>query len=108
MLRTQITIDETIDFLNELIALDSIAVQSLARKAVKCNDSLAEHPTIQVATHEGAYYLGLLGVLNGMFGVDDDGWGSIVFVYEEGHLVKADRAEKYREGRASVGAGEKP
>ena len=67
-LRAQVTIDETVDFLNELIETDRVAMQSLARKAAKCNEALAEHPSVQVGAHGGGYYVGLLGVLNGLFG----------------------------------------
>lgn len=101
MLQTQVTLNEAISYLNELIELDRITIQSLSRKAAKCNEALAEHPAVQVGTHKGGTYVGLLGVLNGLFGVDEDGWGSIVFVYEDGRLVKADRAEKYHDTGSS-------
>jgi hypothetical protein len=44
---------------------------------VTCNEALADHPTIQVGQQDGSYQVGLLGILNGLFGINDAGWGPI-------------------------------
>lgn len=78
--------DHIINVLNELVALDREAVTKLVETRVPCNQALADHPTVQVS--EGPS-VGLLGVLNGIAGVDHDGWGFIAASFDDqGHLVK--------------------
>jgi len=45
-----------------------------------CNDKVANHETIQVRYHEKhkIHTVGFLGLLNGMFGVDEEGFGPMV------------------------------
>ena len=93
------TIDEVIAFLNELLALDADAVTAWVETRVGCNEALAAHPTLQVAGKElkepgeradGSmdlglpFRFGLLGVLNGIFGADGEGWGFIAAQYNDG------------------------
>jgi hypothetical protein len=70
-------------------------MQALIAQRVPCNSALADHPTAQVAEHEGQVKIGLLGVLNALFGTLDDkagkyaGWGIIAAEYDDdGMLVK--------------------
>jgi len=83
MIKQQITIKEVIDFLNELVELDNAAIESLINSRVNCNKAMADHPTVQVRQwpSEEGFEVGLLGVLNGMFGVNEDGWGGIVAIW---------------------------
>ena len=81
------TIDETIAYLNDLLKWDKKAISKLVDTRVPCNDELADHPTCQVATIADGIYnkceVGLLGVLNGMFGVDENGRGHIAAEYDD-------------------------
>ncbi len=88
------TIDETIDFLNGMVALDPHAVGRLIAARVPCNLALADHPTVQVCAHDedtdigGAEFaVGFLGVLNGLFGIDEKGWGVITALVENNGSV---------------------
>ena len=71
-----------IRMLNGAMELDADALHALAEFRVPCNAQLAAHPTIQVRTEKvsstsGAatfteqYKVGLLGILNGILGVDE-------------------------------------
>ncbi len=98
-------VDQVIEFLNSLVAIDSHALAELLCVRVPCNKDLADHPTVQVAVggersgytfiRPGEYRVGFLGVLNGYFGAFDDGpkkgWGAIGAVYDEGRLVRFER-----------------
>lgn len=86
-----ISIDDAITYLNELIALDKPAIAALIANRVPCNEALANHPTVQVSKQNDGYHVGMLGILNGLFGVDDTEWGPIVFVFEDGDLQKVVR-----------------
>lgn len=49
---------------------------------VPCNNAIAEHESIQVGTYrpesqDSGYSLGLLGIINGLFGVDEEHYGFI-------------------------------
>lgn len=90
MIKEAVSIDDVILVLNDLLAADPDAAHALVEQRVKCSEKLANHPTIQVHCLDGQKpTVGLLGVINGIFGVDQDGWGPIVAVFEDdGRLVR--------------------
>ena len=76
---------ELVSFLNELLAVDESAVYSLMETRVICNEAMLNHPTVQVATDEADVpVVGILGILNGFVGVDEESYGYIEAVYDEG------------------------
>jgi hypothetical protein len=94
MLRPSVTIDDAIAYLNELAVLDKPAIAALIANRVPCNEQLADHPTVQVGAQNGGFWVGMLGILNGLFGTLDNGWGPITFVFDdEGDLAMFTRTE---------------
>jgi hypothetical protein len=91
------SIDNVIDYLNEILATDRPAIAALMANRVPCNEQLAEHPTVQVQPQHGGYHVGLLGIINGMFGVDDLSHGLITIVFEDGNLLKFARTDDCRD-----------
>ena len=84
MIRDSITIEDAIDLLNQLVASDPEAAHNLVEQRVECTERIREHPTIIVYQPDGEKLtVGFLGVLNGMFGADEDGWGPIAAVFED-------------------------
>jgi len=81
---SSVTPEDVCDLLNELLGLDSEATFYLIENRVKCNNKVVSHPFIQV--HEadlgGDYKVGMLGVVNGLFGTGPDGFGAIVAEYD--------------------------
>jgi hypothetical protein len=68
--------------LNELVELDNKAIRNLILNKVECNEAIADHPTVQVGLQcDGQYSIGALGLLNGLVGIQDDGWGYIAAVF---------------------------
>lgn len=61
-------IDQTIEYLNSLLSADSAAIQALVVNRIPCNRKLAEHPTCVCTAQGQMHFVGLLGVINGMFG----------------------------------------
>ena len=108
MIKDSVSLDEVIDFLNELLEVDCLAIQGLIENRQSCNEAMADHPTVQVHAYCacgeedgcskcGEFSVGLLGILNGIFGKDEDGWGDIAAVYDENSvLVKFDYTHKVR------------
>jgi hypothetical protein len=94
MVKEMLLLDEVIEFLNGLIKLDGPAMGALIANRVPCNQAFADHPTVQVAAQNGGYHVGFLGILNGMFGTDDAGWGVISFVFENGSLLRVERRDR--------------
>lgn len=89
-IRKSLSVNQAIELLNSAVAADDIAMECLIESRVECNKALADHPTIQVAGHgTGTYTVGLLGILNGLFGISETGFGIIAANYEvncpEGH-----------------------
>ena len=81
MLKDQVTLDEVIDLLNEIHAADPKAMLQLIEGRIPCNEKLAEHPTVQCLTVGGVNMVGILGVINGIFGVNERGVGGIAALF---------------------------
>lgn len=82
-----VTAQDVVDLLNEAAKLDPQAMRALVDARVVCNDALADHPRIQVGRASDTdpsspWTVGLLGILNGIFGTFDNGWGCITVVLE--------------------------
>lgn len=77
--KEKIKISEVVEMLNEMLKIDQEATSDLVKSRVKCNEGLAEHPTIQVSECGNTYEVGLIGVLNGIFGIDENGFGHIAY-----------------------------
>ena len=78
------TANDAVQVLNEALALDAPAVARLISCRVPCNLALAAHPTIVVgADHSGGPdMVGLIGVLNGIFGDPEEAQGPIAVVMD--------------------------
>ena len=88
-----------IDFMNELVKLDRDAIHALVETRVICNQELTNHPTVQVSTPANSEIssVGLLGILNGFVGVDDQQWGYIASIYDDdGRLTGFDLRSKFK------------
>lgn len=86
-MKSTVSPQETVAFLNSLLKIDRGAITKLVTHRVGCCRELADHPTVQVRSLGGPRGsdftdVGLLGILNGLFGatgpqyigivVDDD------------------------------------
>ena len=83
--------EHIVSVLNEANDLDPVAIGQLVSHRVKCNDALADHPTIQVGKIDGPdVVVGLLGLINGLVGVRDNSWGYIAMEWdsEEGVALR--------------------
>ncbi len=65
--------DTSLKVLNEALAADPACIEIMVKRRCRCNDALANHPTIQVAldddpptTYVPSYLVGILGLLNGV------------------------------------------
>ncbi len=72
--KTEITLDDVISYLNELVSLDRKAIEGVVEARVKCNnEALVNHPTCLVTrvSKDGKdldIRVGFLGIINGVFG----------------------------------------
>lgn len=67
-------VDQAIEVLNLAIKADPVALQSLCQVRVRANEALQNHPTIQIGKDDT---LSVIGLINGLFGVDSNGNGPI-------------------------------
>jgi len=79
--RAKVSPSQTVIFLNELLKIDPEAIQGVFDSRVPCNDKIAHHPSVQVMTKNGRTVVGMLGILNGLFGKDKDGGAQIIAEY---------------------------
>lgn len=87
--KEKIGLQETVDFLNELLKIDPIAITALFNIRIGCNKVLADHETVQVLVSGKNYYqVGMIGILNGLFGIDEYGWGHITINYDNGKIIE--------------------
>lgn len=95
---SSVTIDDVVALLNEAFKLSPKTMTALVEHRVPCTEDLASHPTIQVALAIDANcekfkcefkqpVCGMLGILNGLFGLNEIGRGAIEAVYEEGQVL---------------------
>ena len=86
--KEKINLQETVDFLNELLKIDPIAITALFSMRIACNEALADHETVQVlASYKTFFHVGIMGILNGLFGIDEHGWGHISIDYDDGKIT---------------------
>jgi len=87
MIHDPLALDDLIQTLNRFVAADPQAMFHLVETRVDCNDVLATDPTCQVVGEGSSFLVGLLGVLNGVYGTYDSGpkkgWGPIAGVYSD-------------------------
>lgn len=78
-------VDKAIQVLNEALEQDSNAIHALIRHRVVCNAALADHRSIQVGqyTDSKLFHVGLLGIINGIFGITPTGRGLIEMVVDD-------------------------
>ena len=88
--KKSVTPQEAIDLLNSMLKEDKAATQELFSARAVCNEGLANHPTIQVRKYkkEDIPTVGILGVLNGLFGVNEKGYGAITMVMDHTTITK--------------------
>lgn len=76
-----VTVDEAVEILNQMLEADPGTTSHLFAVRFLCSEALAEHSTIQCApTKLGdipAPSVGIMGVINGIFGTNKDGLGAI-------------------------------
>ena len=89
-----VSVDQVIELLNELVEIDAPAIAALIANRVPCNQSLADHPTVQVGAQHGGFHVGVLGVLNGLFGTDERGRGLITAEFVDGNLISFRRSDR--------------
>ena len=81
MIKQQITPQDAVDYLNDLVKRDPDAIRFLMIHKVQCNQALADHPSCQVdgySRQDGQCCVGMLGVINGLFGWQEkDHYGCI-------------------------------
>ncbi len=76
-------VDHIVSVMNRAFAADPKAIENLCNTRVSCNKILADDPTIQVGFfNDGQHSVGLLGILNGLVGVDERLWGWIAAIYQ--------------------------
>jgi len=94
MLKKQVKPKEVVTYLNRLLKTDRLAVETLFNIRVLCNSRMAKHPTVQVGKFSSKYAVGIIGIINGMFGADMNGWGCISMDLDEGNKIKRFRMVK--------------
>ncbi len=79
------SIQKTIEVLNRALRADPEAITKLFSMRVLVNLELALDETIQVKEGKGEEFttLSMIGLLNGIFGIDELGWGALRAVWDE-------------------------
>jgi len=86
--KDSVTIIETVKFLNELVELDPVAINAIFSMHIGCTKAMADHPTVQVGVLAQDYFtVGLIGILNGLFGADEYQWGHISADIDDGKIT---------------------
>jgi hypothetical protein len=89
-------IDEAIAVLNRIHKSDPSVLPALIFHRVPCNQTLADDPTVQVGKtgqEDVEWEVGLLGIINGLFGIQEDGFGYIAANFDKGMILNFTRHE---------------
>lgn len=78
-------IDQAIKVLNRIHAADPTVMPALISHRVPCNEAVAADPAVQVGVIPAGFEVGILGIINGIFGCDSSGRGFIAADYDEGY-----------------------
>lgn len=94
-IKRSVTLDDVSSLLNELIKIDPWCMHRLFEARVACNKTLADHPTVQVQPGDDnrTWEVGILGILNGLFGVDELFSGAFAGVYSDDTLEAPGKLE---------------
>ena len=77
-LRLNLAVECAINVLNEALELEPVAITDLLLHRVSIGPGLATHPSIQcLAAGPDSYKVSALGLINGLFGADENDWGFI-------------------------------
>jgi len=83
------TPESVVRFLNSLLEIDRDAISGVFLGHVPCNKGLSDHRTVQVLNIKGITSVGPLGILNGIFGVNNAGYGCIFAITsDDGKYIK--------------------
>lgn len=94
-IKQSVSVEEVVDFLNECLKLDRSATTELVStaKVETTTDAFPDHPTIQCGvSKEGKVTIGIIGLLNGLFGAYTDGpkkrYGAICYLINDDGSIK--------------------
>ena len=78
------TVAMSVGVLNRALSSDPEAIRKLFAYRVECNEKLVNDPTIQVRCRDGEPpTIGVLGLINGLLGVDEHEQGYIFSIIDE-------------------------
>ena len=79
MFKKNIIPEDIVELLNEMLKLDYEGTKKFVEAKIEVNEKIANHETIQVNgyTTPREYLLGIIGFLNGLFGVNENHFGCI-------------------------------
>jgi hypothetical protein len=87
-MKENISVKDVCELMNEMLEMDYSCTYNLVSIRVDCNEAILNHPTIQVQQiGKDSPKVGILGILNGLFGVNDDNMGSISMMIDNGKIV---------------------
>jgi len=84
-LKRTVTPEDVVALLNEMLDIDPVATQLLVKQRIRCNHKMKKHNDLQInLDNNNDPKVGLLGVLNGLFGKSPKGYGFILAQISEG------------------------
>lgn len=86
------TVDAAVKLLNEANDADPDAMSRLISHRTPCNDRMANHPTIQVGKDGSTFLVGMLGIINGIYGTRVNGHGFVAAITnDEGEILRFEK-----------------
>jgi hypothetical protein len=79
-----VTVDDALAVLQQIFEMDPEAIAKMLAVRVPCNERLAGHSTVQVSEDApGQFTVGVMGLLNGIFGVRTNMAGYLAYILEQ-------------------------
>jgi len=106
----KVTLDDVCKLFNDLLEKDPDCVKQLVTQRVRCNRDVADHPTVQVTNYEKddkTFSVGILGVINGLFGMNENGDGMFGMEIDDDDNIVCFRPVNVEDSVVEFSAGKK-
>lgn len=87
--RNELSAQYVVDFLNQLLRLDKYALTDMMSERISVNKELSNHPTVKTRELvKGVTEIGLLSIINGMFGLEGETVAIEVILDERTEIIR--------------------
>jgi hypothetical protein len=93
-------LDRAVEVLNRALEVDPITISLMLLRRDPCSPDLLKDETIQVREDiengKGFTSISPFGLINGLFGKDEEGWGHIIMIVENDMIIEFQKTSEFK------------